>query len=30
MENRGFSSAMIRGIVTSADRATHLYSEPDA
>ena len=30
MENRGFSSAMIRGIVTSSDRAAHLYSEPDA
>jgi pyrroline-5-carboxylate reductase len=30
MENRGFSSAMIRGIVTSSDRAARLYSEPDA
>lgn len=30
MENRGFSSAMIRGIVTSSDRAAHLYSDPDA
>ncbi|TVR51819.1 MAG: pyrroline-5-carboxylate reductase [Gemmatimonadales bacterium] len=30
MENRGFSSAMIRGIVTSSVRAAHLYSEPDA
>ncbi len=30
MENRGFSSAMIRGIVTSSDRAAHLYSDPGA
>jgi pyrroline-5-carboxylate reductase len=29
MENRGFSSAMIRGIVTSSDRAARLYSDPD-
>jgi pyrroline-5-carboxylate reductase len=30
MENRGFSSAMIRGIVTSSHRAAHLYSDPNA
>jgi len=30
MENRGFSSAMIRGIVTSSNRAAHLYTDTDA
>jgi pyrroline-5-carboxylate reductase len=26
MENRGFSSAMIRGIITSSQKAAKLYS----
>ncbi|MCE1190023.1 MAG: pyrroline-5-carboxylate reductase [Ignavibacteria bacterium] len=28
MEHHGFSSSMIRGIVTSADKAARLYSDP--